>query len=231
MQEKRWVITFVVIIFVIAILGVGAVVYQQQQIGKMQRQLVSLQSSPEPAALVAATNDHSLSPSTGTAIATTTTASANGPAGILQQQIDDLTARVAQLEKKVGVQSSNRQTNPAVKEYIIYLGSGQTDNRDWTDISSAVAAINTANYGQLKAVYFEAALSIIGGEAHARLENQTTGQVIYQTEVVNNTSSATWETSSAFTLSSGQNSYMVQLRSTSGEMAILSGSRIHLFLQ
>ena len=80
-------------------------------------------------------------------------------------------------------------------------------------------------------MYFEAALSIIGGEAHARLINKTTGGVLYDSEISNNTYISQWKTSTPISLPMGNGQYMVQLHSTSGEMANLDGSRLHIFLQ
>jgi hypothetical protein len=221
-QQVNIGIIFTLLLVVILTLGGAVLGYQRlQQTDQKVAALQTAQSSIQAPVIASAGSENPSSPSA-------TVAS-------LQQQIEELSNRLAQVEKKVGVKnapsSSAKSSGSTVKEYIVYIGSGQTANRDWTDITSAATTINTANYGQLKGVYFEAALSIVGGEAHARLKDQTTGQPIYQTEIFNNTSSPTWLTSSPMTLSSGTNNYIVQLRSTSGEMAILSGSRIHLFLK
>lgn len=225
MQRKRWSIAaFILVAF--ALISAGSfIAYQQKQLQDLDKKVAELTSAP------ATSSTSVLSPLGSDPATPTTTVVTTNQLSMLQQQLSDLSNRLTQVEKKLGVQNTNKQTNPTVKEYVVYLGSGQTSNRDWTDISSAATTVNTSNYGQLKAVDFEAALSIIGGEAHARLKNQTTGTPFYQTEIFNNTSSADWLTSSQFMLTNGSNSYVVQLKSSSGEMAILNGSRIHLFLQ
>jgi len=231
MQKKQWLIAAFIALLLVCICGT-VIFYQQKQLQQLVAKVTALQSSSSAGAAVM------LAPlgSNGEAQPTSTEVTTN-QLSVLQQQLNDLSNRLTQVEKKVGLQnsqtqqSSSKSSTSTVKEYIVFLGSGQTSNRDWTDISSAATTVNTSNYGQLKAVDFEAALSIIGGEAHARLKNQTTDQPIFQTEVFNNTSSADWITSSQFMLTSGSNGYVVQLRSSSGEMAILNGARIHLFLQ
>lgn len=223
MQEKKWLIVGFGIGILALIFTIGIFFYQQKQLQALNQEVLLLQAHP--ATVLSSNSNPNLPSVVGTSSAVPSSSN------LIQQQIDALAARLTQVEKKVGLQTVGRQSGPAVKEYIVYLGSGQTDNRDWTDIPSAVATLNSTNYGQLKAVYFEAALSILGGEAHARLKNLTTGEPFYQTEVFHNASASEWETSSAFSLLSGQNSYIVQLRSSSGEFAVLNGSRIHLFLQ
>ena len=150
-----------------------------------------------------------------------------------------VTARLSALEQKIAsLPSPSPQktttiytTAQTAKEYIIYLGTGNTSNREWTEQSGAVADINLDNYPHIKSVTFEAALSILGGDAHARLLNKTTGAVYYNTDVTHNTGTAMWKTSSPIQLPSGKSSYIVQLRSTSGEMANLIGSRLRIVLR
>lgn len=198
---------------------------QQQQISSLQMQVSQLGVPTS----VAPTPDLSPLPSPSPSLAD------------LQNTLTALDSRLTQDEKKLGVktspaapviiQAAPSQTQSSAKEILIYLGSGSTNNRDWTDIPAALATLNTNNYQKIKAVYFEAALSIIGGEAHARLINQTTGGVLYDSEIFNNTYVSQWKTSTPISLPMGDGQYMVQLKSSSGEMANLDGSRLHIFLQ
>lgn len=116
---------------------------------------------------------------------------------------------------------------PPFQTQVFYFGSGSTTQRDWTE-TGAQAWINSANYpGGVNAV-FEAGLAIIGGEAWARLKNKTTGAIISVSEVFHNNSSVTWKSSPAFKLHQGNNLYVVELKSSSDELANLAGSRIQL---
>jgi hypothetical protein len=231
--HKKLLVVLVLLGLLIVVLTAAVTFYQNQRLEELNYKIAELHSPTDVretsvAAQGETTQSQTQSPSQSNTIAALTPTE---QFAMLQQQIDDLSKRLSQLEKKAGVQTTTKQGNSTVKEYIVFMGTGQTNNRDWTNITSAATTINTANYGQLKAVYFEAALSIIGGEAHARIANQTTGQPLYQTEVFNNTSSADWITSASFIPAAGQNSYIVQMRSSSGEMAILNGARVHLYLQ
>jgi hypothetical protein len=75
---------------------------------------------------------------------------------------------------------------------------------------------------------FEAGLSIIGGEAWARLKNKTTGAIISVSEVFHNNSTVVWKNSGVFKLHPGNNLYVVEIKSSSDEIANLVGSRIKL---
>ncbi len=78
---------------------------------------------------------------------------------------------------KPTVTPSPTATPKTSREAVIYIGSGETTNSDWTDISSAVITLNTNNYPGIKAVNFEAGLAIVSGEARARLKNKTSGEI------------------------------------------------------
>jgi hypothetical protein len=111
----------------------------------------------------------------------------------------------------------------------IYLGSASTTKTEWTETSAAIQ-LNSNDYpSEVKAV-FEAQLSIVNGEAWARLKNKTSGAIMQVTEIFNNSNTATWKNSPAFKLHSGTNTYVIELKSTTGEQANLSGARLKLSL-
>lgn len=120
---------------------------------------------------------------------------------------------------------------PAVKvvfqTQVLYLGSGSTTEREWTETGAQVW-LNSGSYPSDVRAVLEAGLSIIGGEAWARLKNKTTGAIISASEVFHNNNTITWKGSAAFKLHSGNNLYVVEIKSSSGETANLSGSRVQL---
>jgi hypothetical protein len=154
----------------------------------------------------------------------------------LQVQVASLAARMSKLEKKPaggGTTTTTivKQGSQQPKEVFVYLGAGSSPNRDWTDITSAVATLDSANYPGIKAVYFEAALGILGGEAHARLVNKSSGGAYLSSEIMNNSSASKWVTSAALSLQNGQATYGVQVRSTSSEVVRLDGARLRIVLE
>jgi hypothetical protein len=151
-------------------------------------------------------------------------------AASLQASLSSLLARVEELEKSSQTQSiptTSTQTTPAFQPQTIFLGSASSNKRSWTD-SGVEIMLNSADYPADVSTVFEAGLSIVGGEAWARLRNKTTGAVMSITEVMHNNSTVAWKTSPSFKLHSGNNVYVVQLRSSSGESAYLSGARLKL---
>ncbi len=122
--------------------------------------------------------------------------------------------------------TSNGNGTGKVREVFLPIGGGNTDNRDWTNMTGAQIMFDPRKFGQIVSVRFEAAGYIIGGEVHARLIDVTNNVIYYNTELVFNQSSADWERSSSFTIPNSPVTYQVQLRSSSGEMAYLQDSRL-----
>jgi len=149
---------------------------------------------------------------------------------VLEASMASLLSRIEALEK-VPTQTTSTATSPttaiAFQPQVVYLGSASSDKYEWTD-SSVEVVINSANYPADVSVVFSAGLSIIGGEAWARLKNKTTGAIILITEVSHNNSNIIWKSSPSFKLHSGNNTYIVQLKSTSGETTNLSGARLKI---
>lgn len=154
----------------------------------------------------------------------------------LKLKLEQLEASLAAINKKTQLdtkQSKKIQISETsnIKEHFVYLGTGSTTSREWTNIDATAAIIDTANYQNVTAVYFEAASSIIGGEVHARLLNKTTGGIFNESEIANNSSSTIWKTSTKIALDHGRNEYLVQIKSTSGERANLDGARIRILVE
>lgn len=158
----------------------------------------------------------------------------------LQTQIDTQGENIAALQKDVNALQKSTTTSSSVapstttsgvKEYSLFIGSGSSSSLQWQDIDSAVIIVNSDNYPNISEVKFEVALSILGGNAYARLVNQANGQVIANSEVSHNTSTSTWKASSPISLNSGTTTYIVQLRSSSGEKVSMNGARIRIVTQ
>ncbi len=142
-----------------------------------------------------------------------------------QSILDSLTSRVGNLESQEPETSSTVTTVTTFQPQTIYLGAAATSERNWTETGQQVT-INSQDYPGNATATFEAGLSIIGGEAWARLKNKTTGAIMSVTEVFHNSSTTTWKTSPGFKLHSGNYAYVVEIKSTSGETANLAGARV-----
>ena len=155
------------------------------------------------------------------------TASAGADLTTIQSSLDTLTLRLDKLE---GIPSPTPITTTGSKpapfqKQVLTLGSSSTTNLNWVPTGLEIT-INSADYPSSVMAYFEAGLNCPGGLAWARLTNKTTGAIINISEVSHNTNTVTYKRSPDFKLHSGNNNYVVEMRSTSGEVAYLSSSRI-----
>ena len=149
----------------------------------------------------------------------------------LKEQLDEISGAVATLAadpKTITKTVTQTVSTNSTKEYIIYLGSGSTTSREWVEMEGTKTTINTANYPTIKNMEFQASLKIVGGEARARLKNKTTGAIYHDSEVMHNSSNTTWVSQTGLPLHGGNNEYIVELRSTSGELAQLEGARVRI---
>lgn len=150
--------------------------------------------------------------------------------GKLDDRVDELSNSqpvVSQSSGNTGVGGGNLQSSQQQTEYTLYIGSGSTNKRDWTTIDAASITIDTHNYQNIKAVYFESGLSVIGGEVYARLINTGSDLPNYSSALKHNNQTATWKTAQ-INLDDGNHTYAVQLRTSSGETAQLTGARIRI---
>ena len=152
----------------------------------------------------------------------------------LKEQLDEISGVVATLTAEpqtITKTVTQTVSTGSAKEYVIYLGSGSTTSRDWVEVEGTKTTLNTANYPTIKNAEFQASLKILGGEARARLKNKTTGGIFYDSEVMHNSSITTWVSRSGLSLRGGSNEYVVELRSTSGELAQLEGARLKIIVE
>lgn len=146
----------------------------------------------------------------------------------LKASISGLLKRIEKLEEDVDSPVATTipvQTQNLFQTQVIYLGSANTKKHEWTE-SGVEVTLNSSDYPSHVSVVFQAGLDIVGGEVWARLVNKTTGAIISITEVFHNTNTTTWKGSPSFKLYGGNNVYVVEMRSTSGETANMSGARL-----
>lgn len=142
----------------------------------------------------------------------------------LSKSVASLSAEVAALKAQSGTKLTTVPATTFSKE-TIYLGSTSTTSRDWIETPLEVG-INSATYPAGVTAKLEAGTSIIGGEVWVRLKNKSTGAVIAASELSNNSSTVTWKTSSGFQLFPGGYTYVLEMKSSSGETANVAGARI-----
>lgn len=164
---------------------------------------------------------------------TPATSSATLSLTALQAQVTALDHRVDVLEDipsptppRTRTATSTLSTTPFQKQ-VLTLGSANTTKQNWVPTGLEMT-INSADYPAPVYAYFEAGLNCSGCIVSARLTNKTTGAIINISELSHDTNTVTWKRSTGFKLHPGNNNYVVELRSSSGEVAFLTSSRIIL---
>lgn len=200
----------VVSLFILAGALAGGFWYLQQSMPQITSTTQQVQISPTPSPLPVTENDQ---------------------LSQLQASISGLVARIEDLEQEVAKEpvtsTTTGKSTAGVRTETLYVGSSDTQSREWKDTGVEIE-INSADYPANATATYQAGLSIIGGEAWSRLKNKTSGAIISASEVSSNTDMLTWKTSGSFKLFPGKNTYTIEMRSTSGEIANLSGARIVL---
>ena len=113
-----------------------------------------------------------------------------------------------------------------IREYFIPLGSGSISNTEWADVQSAQATVNSDRYGEVVNVYFEASLQAINGTVEARILDKTTSEVIHESNISHNTSEYAWKSSKPFLIGPGGKTFIVQMKSSTGETVEMSQARL-----
>ncbi len=120
-----------------------------------------------------------------------------------------------------------------LKEYYIPLGSGDTQNNAWEDITTTDTLIDTANYDGIKEVYFIATLKnpTQNGRVEAQLYNVTDKHVVYGSTLTLDGPLSQTLTSSKITLDTGGKLYRVQLRSGLSAPSSVDTAKIRILAQ
>lgn len=170
----------------------------------------------------------------------------NGGAGLadsnsaLAARVSSLEDKVTSLQRQVSQTQSGSSVAPAaqtststVKQSPVYIPLGwvaTSSVMDWTTISSQSVVIDTNDYPGMVSAQFEARIGNYqgNGTAYARLINTTNGNPILGSAVSANGIDYTWAASGTFSLTSGKNTYAVQLKTNTGYNAQIADAHIKI---
>lgn len=127
--------------------------------------------------------------------------------------------------------TTQNQTQASKKTtYIPFSGGYQTTSTDWVEVTGAQAYIDLKNNYSVNAyVTFEAVLKAPGGGvSYARLFDSTHGIAVDGSEVSTSLSSSTLVSSGKLNLWSGNNLYVVQVKSLNSSNVNFDSGRIKL---
>lgn len=121
-------------------------------------------------------------------------------------------------------------TTAGVKEHFIPIAGGLNAASDWTDVSGASVTLDSANYGSIKKVTFEASIYCPTGnqQVYVRLYNVTDAHPVWSSELSMSGSGPTLLTSPSVSLGSGSKTYIVQMKSQLRYPAELKMARLHI---
>lgn len=128
-------------------------------------------------------------------------------------------------------QTSSKQTESAVKEFFIPLGSGSTSADDWADVPGAQAVVDAANYNKIKKATFEVSMRVPTGNqyAYVRLYNATDGRPVWFSEFYYpGGSEQRYFVSDPINLESSPKLYKIQMKTQLKYPAILDQARLHI---
>lgn len=125
------------------------------------------------------------------------------------------------------------KTTGLPKDYFIPLGTGFTQNNDWTNVGGTDITINPADYGKIKQVIFQASMHIpiANGTMYARLYNMTDDHPVWYSEISTGEGASTLVSSANITLDPGSKLYRVQIKTSLQYPSYLDFSRIKITIQ
>lgn len=119
-------------------------------------------------------------------------------------------------------------TKSQPKEFIISLGSGTiTETDKWVDIYGAQASIDSANYPNIKAAYFETVMHIPNAQGEMQAKLVETTIPFYYGDILKTQSGTGVLLSTPIFLKTGNRNYRVQLYNQIGT-AVLDSARIRI---
>ena len=120
-------------------------------------------------------------------------------------------------------------TQAAIKDYYIPLGSGTSQAGDWEDVAGALATIDFGQYQGIKEIRLEASILVPTGNeiVWVRLFNKTDQHPVWYSEVTANTANS-YLISSPMVYDLGQKTYQVQMKTQLKIPANLTFARIHV---
>lgn len=122
----------------------------------------------------------------------------------------------------------------AAKESIIPLGSGTNATGDWTDVAGTSVALDSAQYGTIKKVTFEASVGVPTGNqrAYVRLYNVTDAHPIWYSDMsMDGTGPTTLTSPATLVLGTGTKTYIVQMKSQLKFPTNLVSARLRIISQ
>ncbi len=117
--------------------------------------------------------------------------------------------------------------------YIPLSGTGSTKNLDWTNIVTTETVIDWSEYGEARTVTWDAYAKIYqgNGKVSLRLYDKTNGIAVPNSELETGSETSVHLVSGQLAMWSGQNTYVVQVKSNTGYEAFFESGRIKVVVK
>ena len=140
--------------------------------------------------------------------------------------LDDKISQLNLATKEASPQQENR-----VQDFYVPLGSGTVSSDEWTDVPGIKATVDTAKYGRIKKVVFEATTHVPNANEflYVRLYNESDNHPVWDSELYFPSGTIQYFlVSPAIKLDPGINIYKVQMKTQLKFPANLDQARIHI---
>ena len=140
--------------------------------------------------------------------------------------LDDKISQLNLATKEASTQQENR-----VQDFYVPLGSGTVSSDEWTDVPGIKATVDTAKYGRIKKVVFEATTHVSNANEflYVRLYNESDNHPVWDSELYFPSGTIQYFlVSPAIKLDPGINIYKVQMKTQLKFPANLDQARIHI---
>ncbi|OGK22426.1 hypothetical protein A3C98_04985 [Candidatus Roizmanbacteria bacterium RIFCSPHIGHO2_02_FULL_37_15] len=140
--------------------------------------------------------------------------------------LDDKISQLNLATKEASTQQENR-----VQDFYVPLGSGTVSSDEWTDVPGIKATVDTAKYGRIKKVVFEATTHVPNANEflYVRLYNESDNHPVWDSELYFPSGTIQYFlVSPAIKLDPGINIYKVQMKTQLKFPANLDQARIHI---
>ena len=140
--------------------------------------------------------------------------------------LDDKISQLNLATKEASTQQANR-----VQDFYVPLGSGTVSSDEWTDVPGIKATVDTAKYGRIKKVVFEATTHVPNANEflYVRLYNESDNHPVWDSELYFPSGTIQYFlVSPAIKLDPGINIYKVQMKTQLKFPANLDQARIHI---
>lgn len=120
------------------------------------------------------------------------------------------------------------------QQIFIPIGDGSTTSNSYATLPGVQVTIDSSKYSGIASIYFEANLSVTGGNgmAYAQLYDITQNHPVWFSQISSNSPAGSLQTSPSINLDPGVNTYVVQAYTTLNQYpANVSTARIQINLQ